>query len=167
MDDALLAYFITFTTHGTWLHGDERSSIIRKDGISELLPPQERLVLYETQKLKSPPVLLNASHRKIVLDGIMKHCDVRQWKLFAVHVRSNHVHIVVRSNKSADQTVSELKTWPTRMLKKAGLTREKMWTGGGSKKHIYTEEKLREKIHYVVYEQGEMMEYYIDKAYAK
>ena len=167
MNDIPLAYFITFTTYGTWLHGDERGSIIKKEGTTFSLPTQECLNHHEHHKLKTSPLLLNASKRKIILDVIIKHCNIRDWKLFAAHIRSNHVHIVVKSNKSIDETASEFKSWGTRMLRKDGIKNHTAWTSGSSKKYIFKEAKLREKIQYVVYEQGEMMQYYIDKAFAK
>lgn len=34
-----LAYFLTFTTYGTWLHGDERKSIVVKNGIPRPIEP--------------------------------------------------------------------------------------------------------------------------------
>jgi len=53
------------------------------------------------------------------------------------------------------------------MLRKKGFQISKVWTRGSSKKKIFTTAKLKEKIHYVAYEQGQVMEYYIDKAFAK
>lgn len=162
-----LAYFITFTTFGTWLHGDKRGSIVRKEGTTLLLSGQEKLNRHERQKLKSSPVLLNSSHRKIVLDTIIEHCQIKQWHLYVAHIRSNHVHIVIKSNKSIDHVSKELKAWPTRNLRKEGMTNPKIWTTGSSKKYIFTRQKLLEKIHYVAYEQGKMMECYIDELFKK
>jgi hypothetical protein len=41
--DTPLAYFITFTCHGTWLHGDERGSVDRGHNApgTPFLPPDE------------------------------------------------------------------------------------------------------------------------------
>ena len=141
MIDIPLAYFITYTTYGTWLHGVERGSIIRKEGTTFSLPPQENLNHYEHHRLKSSPMLLNTSQRKIILDVVIKHCEIRNWRLFAAHVRTNHVHIVVKSSKSIDQTTEEFKSWATRMLRKDGLTNHKVWTSGSSKKYIFKEAK--------------------------
>ena len=160
-----IAYFITFTTYGAWLHGDTRSSVIRDKGNSKVLESHPGLYQHEQAKLAFPPVLLNSGHRQIVRDTIAKHCGIRQWRLYGLHVRSNHVHIVVNADKSIDQVSNELKGWPKRILCENGFAPPKMWTVGSSKVFIFTEAKLREKIHYVVYEQGEMMAYYIDEAF--
>jgi len=62
---------------------------------------------------------------------------------------------------------TEFKSWATRMLRKDGLTNQKTWTNDSSKKYIFKKAKLLEKIHYVVYEQGTPMQYYIDPAFEK
>jgi len=160
-----IAYFITFTTYGTWLHGDLRSSVIRVNGGSKRLDDQPNLYAYHHTQLSAPPVILDAVQRQIVRNTIIQHCDIRRWRLYALHVRTNHVHVVVKANKSIDQVSNELKGWPKRVLGEHDFKPPKVWTGGSSKVFIFTEAKLREKIHYVVCEQGEMMEYYIDKAY--
>ena len=162
-----IAYFITFSTYGTWLHGDPRSSVMRFNGGSKRLDDQPNLYAYHHTQLSSKPVILDAAQRQVVQEKIIKHCDIRRWRLFALHVRTNHVHIVVKADKSIDQVSNELKGWPKRILGEQGFKFPKVWTGGSSKVFIFTENKLKEKIHYVVYEQGEMMAYYIDEAYRK
>ncbi|MHA1129057.1 MAG: hypothetical protein ACTSRN_08935, partial [Alphaproteobacteria bacterium] len=144
-----IAYFVTFTTYGTWLHGDLRSSVIRENGQSKVLPENARFYRHEQEKLKNFPVLLDGGQRQIVRDTIVKHCDIRKWRLYALHVRSNHVHTVVQSDKLIDQVSNELKGWPKRVLRENGFNPPKVWTGGSSKVYLFTEAKLREKIRYV------------------
>ena len=162
-----IAYFVTFTTYGTWLHGDSRSSVMRKNGHYRVLTENAKFYRHEQEKLKNSPVFLGSGQRQIVRDTIIKHCGIRQWRLYALHVRSNHVHIVVKADKSIDQVSNELKSWPTRVLRENGFNPPKVWTSGSSKVYLFTEAKLREKIHYVAYEQGEMMEHYIDEAFCE
>ena len=64
-----LAYLITFRTFGTWLHGDDRSSINRNNRdvpgpilLERNLPLKERM----QEEMKQKPVLFTATHRKIV-----------------------------------------------------------------------------------------------------
>ncbi|MDH4202797.1 MAG: transposase [Phycisphaerae bacterium] len=162
-----IAYFITFSTYGTWLHGDPRSSVMRENGRARVLPENTGFYHHEQAKFKASPVLLDNIQRQIVRDTIVKHCEIRQWRLFALHVRTNHVHTVVKANKRIDQVANELKGWPKRVLREEGFDPPKVWTGGSSKVYIYSEGTLREKIHYVVYEQGEMVAYYVDEAFLK
>ena len=160
-----MAYFITFTTHGSWLHGDLRNSIVRDDGIPKLIGVNTRLYRQKQAKLKTPPVSLNKEQQFIVLETIIQHCRIRQWQLIAAHVRGSHVHILVRADQAIGKVVNELKAWSTRKLRKAGYHIPKVWTVGGSKQYVFTDAKLREKIHYVIHEQGRMMEHYLDKGF--
>ena len=109
MENAPLAYFLTFTTHGTWLHGDPEGSIIIKDGQSIVMKPNPGMQYYQQRQLKNKPVILESRQREIVRDTIVEVCDFRHWDLFALHVRSNHVHVVLRSNKEIGLTLSDLK----------------------------------------------------------
>ena len=161
MHNKPLAYFITFTTYGTWLHGDPRKSVMQKDGMPKIVEPNLSLHKQTLDKLKNQPVYFDIAQRRIVLDTIINHCRIKQRKLWAVHVRTNHVHLLLRSEGKVELVMEGIKSWATRNLRKAGHNIPKVWTTGGSKKFVFTHEKLKEKIHYVIYEQGEMMQYYL------
>ncbi len=160
-----VAYFITFTTHGTWLHGDSRQSVARDHGVPKLLAPNEPLYQQKRENLKRPPVQFDQKQREIVLGSLIQHCLVKQWRLFAAHVRSNHVHAVIQSGHPIDNVMTGLKIWATRTLGEGGYQYPKVWTVGGSKRYIFSDDKLREKVHYIIHEQGVMMQYYIDKTF--
>ncbi|MCK5920935.1 MAG: transposase, partial [Methylococcales bacterium] len=157
-----LAYFITFTAYGTWLHGDSRKSIVVENHSTKLIEPQESFLRHEQQKLKHPVVMFDEKMRRAILEAIMERCLWKQWHLYAAHVRSNHVHVIVNSTDPIDKVMASLKAWATRKLRQSGYDFPKVWTRHGSTKYIFTREKMLEKIHYVVHEQGEMMAYYID-----
>ena len=155
-----LAYFITFTTYGSWLHGDPRKSVIRQDGTPEMIAPNERLYKHESGKLKNQPIQFDVGQRGIILDTIVSHCLIKKWKLWAVHVRSNHVHLLVSAEDNVELVMKGVKSWATRNLRKAGYDIPMVWTRGGSKRYVFTHEKLKEKTHYIIYEQGKLMQYY-------
>src|SRR3989338_5308479 len=100
-----LAYLITFTTYGTWLHGDERASVDKNHNCfgEEFLPHNPGLNLTEQNNLKYQPIKLDASCRDIVLRAILEVCDFRGWFAHSVHVRSNHVHIVVSGQEKPEK----------------------------------------------------------------
>jgi len=159
-----LAYFITFTTYGTWLHGDQRGSILQSANGTHLLKPSPELHNHERQKLRYPIVTFNKKQRSIVLETIKKHCKLKEWKLYAVHVQSNHIHVIVAAKEKPEKIMSDLKAWSTRMLREQGYEIQKAWTRHGSTKYVYSYEKLNEKIKYVVCGQGEKMEYYLARS---
>ena len=54
-------------------------------------------------------VRLNSEQRTIVLDAIKQHCLHRKWILDAAHIRSNHVHIVLRADVHPEKAMVQLK----------------------------------------------------------
>src|SRR5256885_12318780 len=95
--DIPLAYFISFRTYGTWLHGDKRGSIDRFHNRyrSPYIPPNKNWQAHNQQQLKAKPLILKARHRNSVEAAIRETCDVRKWQLQAINVRTNHLHTVV------------------------------------------------------------------------
>ena len=161
-----VSYFITFSTYGTRLHGDARGSVFEYQGTKKIIGYDQKLHNYKSSIMKYPQVNFEKSQRVIVLETISKHCQVKNWHLFAVHVRSNHIHMLVKSKLHPEKVLNEIKAWSTRKLREAGHDFEKVWIKSGSTQYIYTIEKLKEKVKYVILEQGEMMEYYIDERFA-
>jgi hypothetical protein len=88
-----LAYFITFTTYGTWLHGRAPGSVGRKHNVpgTPFLPPNADLKREMHSAMRQEPYVLDEPRRQVVLRIIKEVAAHRQWKLWAVHVRPNHV----------------------------------------------------------------------------
>jgi hypothetical protein len=109
--DTPLAYFISFRTYGTWLHGDERGSIDRFHNRyrSPYLPPNPTWHRYNQQQLKAPPLILGAKQRRVIEDAIRETCRIRKWVLLAFNVRTNHVHTVVSADRDADLVLNAFK----------------------------------------------------------
>ena len=62
--------------------------------------------------------LLDEKMRETVLQSMMKTTRYLCWKMFAIHVRTNHVHLVLQSNASKEETMGKLKQYATKDLKK-------------------------------------------------
>jgi hypothetical protein len=99
--DTPLAYFISFRAYGTWLHGDKRGSIDRFHNRYRLpyIPPNDKWLLFNEQRLKAKPLFLKARQRKSIENAIHETCDIRKWLLQAINVRTNHIHTVVSANR--------------------------------------------------------------------
>lgn len=144
-----LAYFLTWTTYGTWLPGDERGWN-RKDEPNMQLP-NPFVVETAESRMKETEFRLSVGDRRIVEDTIRKHCGIRNWPLHAVNPRSNHVHVVVTTPGYRPETVrDQFKSWCTRNLKAADKTRTRFWTEGASLRWINTEDDLPAAIAYVM-----------------
>lgn len=150
-----LAYFISWTTYGTWLHGEARGWV--ESGTPGIQDPDPERHAESRRRLSGPIVTLNAQQREIVAATIRAHCQIRNWVLHAVNPRTNHVHVVVTAIGVPPETVMEqFKAWCSRRLNEhegydaARSKKKKWWTEHGSTKWINDEEYLHNAIQYVV-----------------
>ena len=157
--DTPLAYFISFRTYGTWLHGDQRGSIDRFHNRyrSPYLPPNEKRLRYNAKRLKTEPLVLNAKQRNAIESAIRETCQIRKWWLHAINVRTNHVHTVVSaSQKEPGLVLNAFKANATRQLRENGLWRHPFspWADKGSKRSLWNERSVARAIDYVLNGQG-------------
>ena len=153
------AYLITFRSHGTWLHGDSRGSIDRLHNRygSPLLPCSAQRLKLNFTRLKNSPVRLTSEQRQIVEAGIRETCKFRNWDLWTINVRSNHVHAVVSAQCKPEKILIAFKANATRKLKEAGCwgSNDGPWAKGGSKRYLWTEKDVLNAVAYAEYDQGE------------
>ena len=158
-----LAYLITFTTYGIWLHGDKRGSVNKEQNRfgQDFVRPDKALNTKESMLLKNPPVKLDKNQRKAVLESVLNVCRFENWHAHSVHVRSNHIHIVVSGNQKPENILVKFKRYATRALRHIGKenTAKKYWTKHGSTKYIWDIETLASAVNYVKNRQGKRMEY--------
>ena len=114
-----LAYLITLRTYGTWLHGDERGSMDRKNNIygASKIARNPRFQASDAKQLKHPPVILNARQRQIVEEAIREACEHRPYVLRALNARTNHVHTVVTTMQDPEPVLDAFKAYATRKLR--------------------------------------------------
>jgi REP element-mobilizing transposase RayT len=113
--------------------------------------------------MKRPPFLLSTPEsRSLVLNAITNVCAFREWFLYALHVRTNHVHGIVEANAQPRQILHDWKAYATRLLRTEGedLAGRILWTHGGSARRITKHEDLTGAVDYVLRRQGEPMEIY-------
>jgi len=160
-----LAYLITFRTYGTWLPGDARGSTDRRATShgSPQEPPNPSLEQASRRRLVCPPVFLCSPRRAAVEAAIRQHCAHRGWQLLAVHVRTEHVHVVVATGVTPDvapeRVMTELKAWATRRMVQGRLLDEgrRTWSGHGSTLYLFTPESVQRACRYVVERQGKAL----------
>ena len=158
--DIPLAYFISFRTYGTWLHGDKRGSIDRFHNRyrSPYLAPNEKWLEHNRQHLKTEPLILRARHRKSVEAAIRETCGIRNWLLQALNVRTNHIHTVVSaSQKKPEVVLNAFKANATRQLRQDGCWTHSFspWADKGSKRRLWNEQSVSRAIDYVMNGQGD------------
>ncbi len=154
-----LAYLITFRCYGTWVHGDERGSMDRKQNAygTPKIVPSESLKRSDTRQLKHPPVKLDARRRRIVQLAVQEVCEHRLYPLHAINVRTNHVHTVVTAMRKPEPVLEAFKSYSTRALRRAGLIAAELkpWIRHGSTIYLWKERDVAKAIEYVMLSQGD------------
>ncbi|MCL2346710.1 MAG: transposase [Planctomycetaceae bacterium] len=148
-----LAYFITFTCYGTWLHGDERGSVDdehNKYGHEFVAFDMNRLG-QSSVNMKGDALTLDAKQRRLITDAIQNVCEYRQWKLLKVSVRTNHVHVVVSADIKPENVMLDFKRYATRRLVDANEipSGTKLWTRHGSTRYLWNEDSVANACRYV------------------
>jgi REP element-mobilizing transposase RayT len=153
-----LGYFLTWTTYGTWLPGDERGWVKRGRG-HQL--PDSPLRLEALARMAEDACRLDEDERRLVEVTIADHCRIRGWTLRAVNCRSNHLHVVVTAGVQPSEVRRQLKAWTARKLKQIRsesdttspelptAVRDQWWTERGSKRYLNDEASLEAAILYV------------------
>ncbi|MGY8769737.1 MAG: hypothetical protein ACKVH8_15065 [Pirellulales bacterium] len=143
-----IAYFLTWPTYGTWLPGDIRGWIEYRHGW--LLPNTTRLQ-YSEAKLKDDACILNDKERRIVEGQVAETCRFRDWILYGVSCRSNHMHLVIGAENTRPEKIRvDIKSWCTRRMNElSDRNRGNWWAERGSQRYIFDEDCLGTVIQYV------------------
>ncbi len=154
-----LAHLFTFRCYGTWLHGDERGSIDKFNNAYQTpyLPPNKDWHNFNTDLLRHKPVKLNASMRNDVETALRETCIIRGWGLYAVNVRTNHVHAVIATgNYSSKKAIVMLKANATRKMREDNVWNfdHSPWAKKGSRRFLWNEKSVEKAIDYVINGQG-------------
>ena len=159
-----LAYFISFTCYGNWLRGDERGSVDGEhNGVgTPFLPADATRHAQELERLSEPPYRLDEPRRLVVLQAVCEIARKKGWQLHAVHVRSNHVHVVVSAPDCPERVMNDIKAAASRRLNKAfpEEAQRTRWTRHGSTRYLWTQDTVADKVGYVVNGQGAPMQRY-------
>ena len=105
-------------------------------------------------------MILSARQRRVVDEAIRNTCAFYDWHLFALNVRTNHVHAVVAAPVSATRVVVSLKACATRQMRLADcwLSPSTPWSHGASKRYLWSATQLERAIVYVLNGQGDPLD---------
>ena len=156
------AYFITFTCYGNWLHADARGSVDPSHNLpgTPVLLGDEQKERSKFESLQQEPMSLNASARRAVQEAIVEVCAHRNWRLIALHVRTNHVHCIVIADTTPERVMIDFKAYATRRLREKGLVDgdRHVWTRHGSTRYLNDDASVLVAITYVTEQQGETLD---------
>ncbi len=161
MPEAPLAYFLSWHTYGTWLHGDERGSVDRDHNRYEtpFVDASSNRKQFMQAEQKHPSLSLNQEQREQVFLALRETCDFRSWKLIALHVRTTHVHVVVAAAGPPEPVLTTLKAYATRRLRQNGCAEPErpVWSRHGSTRYLWDQIGVESVVRYVVLEQGALL----------
>jgi REP element-mobilizing transposase RayT len=150
-----IAYFLTWHTYGTWLHGRAEGSVDKRHNApnSDRLPPDSLREFRNRSRMKHDPFVLNTQARTLVEQVIREHCELKNWNLHAAAVRTNHVHVVVTARGvRPEQVVRQLKQWGTRRLreKRYADADQRVWVALASTQMLFNNNELGGAIRYTL-----------------
>jgi REP element-mobilizing transposase RayT len=153
-----IAFFLTWSTYGTWLPGDARGWVEYRHGFRL---PDPMLELESRARMTEDACRLAVHQRDRIQKQIAETCKHKQWLLHAVNCRTNHVHVVLSSLAHPKTIREQLKAWCTRRLNEqqaeAGIPeaewRSNWWAGRGSIRWIFRDSDLAAAIDYVLNQQ--------------
>ena len=149
-----LAYFLTWTTYGTWLPGDDRRWVDKHEAgaaVPYRLPDPGKRGAAQ-RRMREEAVYLDPRQRRALDAALRETCAFREWPLHALNVRSNHVHIVVTvPDVPPGKVMRTLKAWASRTLNQVQVSakREHWWTKGGSKRYLNDDRSVAGAVRYV------------------
>jgi REP element-mobilizing transposase RayT len=141
------AFLLTWTTRGSWIHGDERGSWQAIRG-----QPRADFIARSQQPPVQRGLVLPPPARATAEVAMRRVCDHRSWLLHAMQVRSNHVHVVVSAPDTPPEAIMrQLKSWATRAVRESGLVgaEDPVWTRHGSTRYLWKEDAVRRAVLYV------------------
>ncbi len=162
------AYFITFTCYGTRLHGHQEQSVDKYHKIYDTphVVKNPKRVIYGKSLMQDEQYVLHQRQREIVMNQVIETCSYRKWNLLALHVRSNHLHVIVKAKTAPHIIMNMLKSYASRALNKYDSKNKarKKWSTHGSTRYLWNGAVTEAAIHYVLHEQGVPMEMYENKS---
>ncbi|MFG0307162.1 MAG: transposase [Phycisphaerales bacterium JB040] len=147
-----LAYFLTWTTYGTWLRGDPRGSSSEDARWNAPVSTGHHLRLEANRRqLKHDPIRLSPKERQSVTRSLEELCAHRGWIVLALNTRTNHVHLVLKASGSSEKVMTDCKAWSTRRLRELDPMKfsDRVWTRRGSKRQLFDDDSIRKAVDYV------------------
>ena len=91
-------------------------------------------------------------HRQPIDITIREVCYHRRWNLYALSVRSNHVHVVVGAKCTPELVMNSFKSWSTRRLREQNLVdkNRKVWSRHGSTRYLWRNKDMEESFIYTM-----------------
>ncbi|MCE9554101.1 MAG: transposase [Planctomycetes bacterium] len=156
-------WFLTWTTYGSWLPGDERGFVapVRTnsgESVVHNIPGTEydadipNLQRFAAAQLQCDPIRLASIQAEALLGQFHETARHRQWKLLAVAIMANHIHIVVGvpGDPKPSNILRDFKSYGSGQLNRKWPrpTSETWWTESGSKRKLIDDDSVFAAVQY-------------------
>ncbi|QOY90572.1 transposase [Paludibaculum fermentans] len=120
---------------------------------------------WRQRQAKSRPFLLEKPHRELILETIRKTSAATNYELLAAHIRTTHLHIILDTPSTPEQSMGDLKLACTMALKAANLAdaEDRIWADYGHIRPLRSPYALTQAINYILNGQGAPMDIYRDE----
>jgi REP element-mobilizing transposase RayT len=153
-------WLVTWTTYGTWLPGDERGFVgpvkmgdgphaIRNQPGTDYDRKLRGLTQFAERNQRAPAVRLTREQATTVSKQIQATAAFRQWKVAALAVMTNHVHVGVVGDPEPKTLLRDFKSFCSRELNRTEGVAKRWWTQSGSTRKLPNEAAIVAAIRYV------------------
>ena len=158
------AWFLTWTTYGTWLPGDQRGFVSRtRHGPgprrrwnvpgTPYEKDQPALLRAAKEQCKQPSVFLNLRHSTLILQYLQQTTRRWNWRLLAAAILRTHIHVLVftQGDPNGFQVLKVLKGSLSRELNRRFAKPDgfRWWTASGSTRCLKSEEEVISVTRYI------------------
>lgn len=171
-------WFITSTTYGTWLPGNERgfvSNVLdeRFEWVRHNAPntpydaddPDRRQ--FAKSLLRSSPIHFTVEHAEAIAAQFHETVCYRHWRLHSFAIMASHVHVVVSADDAVESSeiLGALKSYASRRLNQRWPrpVSGTWWTESGSQRPVDDEAYFVNVVRYVADQPGKLA-FWIDPA---
>ncbi len=97
--------------------------------------------------------------RVVIAAAIRETCEIRQWILQAINVRTNHIHTVVSAPCKPEPILSAFKANATRKMREADCWQQiySPWSDKGSRRYLWSPKSVERAIDYTHKGQGDII----------
>jgi REP element-mobilizing transposase RayT len=152
MDGWPIAYHITFSTHGSRLHGDPRGTVDRRHNQpgEPFLDADPRRSSRERSRMRTAPVVLTRDQRTFIEDACPGICERGGWTYHVAAAGPDHVHVLLSAAAEGKGVRRILKRWLTEALSSRWrIPATGWWTECGSVKWIWKRERFNHTLDYI------------------
>ena len=152
-----LGYHIVVSGYGLWLPGDQRGSWSaawdEQIGFMEphtLHPGDPARLRMSEERMKHPPVRLDDSMIRAVVDRFAECVGESDWSVAAASIESTHTHLFLTyTNRHIDKTIKWLKDQTTKAIHRSTVHGGPVWCKGRWRTFIFDEDKWEETVKYI------------------